>query len=368
MDKYQYNKILSEKICDNLPTLFSALNIEMEDCGKYYRSRCFVHDGDNEGALNLYPYGYTIRGYWRCNSHHCEEIFGKTILGFIWGVLSSKEGWKEPHNKKTSWSNVQKFLDKTFGKQEVIINENKDYDMSNLFSAPKLVQTKLTRQIIRQKLKIPAEFYLKRGYSFDILDKYDIGLCDTQYKEMSNRIVVPIYDDDYRYMIKCVGRSKYDQCKLCKLCHDPNYDCDKVKYKYVKWKNQENVRDYLFNYWFAKKYIQQTKSICLVESPGNVLRLEEAGIHNSLAIFGTNITDIQRIKLEMSGAMNCLLIMDNDANEAGQIASDMILQKLSRIMNIITYQTKTNDIGNMSVKDVQEEILPLIKKMENKYV
>ena len=50
---------------------------------------------------------------------------------------------------------------------------------------------------------------------------------------------------------------------------------------------------------FAKEFIKESGIVILVESPGNVWRLEEAGVHNSVAIFGSSLADRQKMILDI---------------------------------------------------------------------
>jgi len=94
----------------------------------------------------------------------------------------------------------------------------------------------------------------------------------------------------------------------------------------------------------------------IVESPGNVWRLEEAGIKNSVAIFGTSLGDRQKMLLDCSGAMSLLLLLDND--EAGKIGSKQIYDKCYRTYNIKTLSINTNDIADMSIDEIKKTIIP----------
>jgi hypothetical protein len=71
--------------------------------------------------------------------------------------------------------------------------------------------TRIERRYVTSSLVIPSEYYISRGYSAEILSKYDIGLCNKDGKEMSDRVVAPIYSDDHRYVVGCTGRSIYNK-------------------------------------------------------------------------------------------------------------------------------------------------------------
>ena len=99
--------------------------------------------------------------------------------------------------------------------------------------------------------------------------------------------------------------------------------------------------------------------IILVESPGNVWRLEEEGIHNSVAIFGTTLNDEQKYLIDSSGALTIILIMDND--DAGQEAAEKIIKQCNRTYRV--YNIKVgSDVADMNTNEITEDILPIINK------
>jgi DNA primase len=142
-----------------------------------------------------------------------------------------------------------------------------------------------------------------------------------------------------------------------------NCPSEELRPIFSKWKNNFDKSNFLFNHWFAKKEIKKCGSVILVESPGNVLRLEEAGIKNSVALFGLVLSDVQRFLLNLSGATTIITIFDNDENMAGQKTSSEIAEKLKRLYHIINYTPKEGDIAEMPINVVKEEILPILEKV-----
>lgn len=187
----------------------------------------------------------------------------------------------------------------------------------------------------------------------------------TSGKEMSDRAVVPVYDMDYKYMIGCTGRSIHEKCATCKSFHNIDDKCpnDNELWLMSKWRHSKDFKtqESLYNFWFAKEYIVKQQFAILVESPGNVWRLEESGIHNSVAVFGSSLSDRQKILLDISGALSLVLIMDND--EAGRKACETIKKKCHKIYNIFTINISGNDIGSMTVDQIKSEILPQIEAL-----
>jgi 5S rRNA maturation endonuclease (ribonuclease M5) len=366
-------KILSDNLCDDVDNLLTYLGIEYKQNGKMLTMPCPVHGGDNISALNLYPNGDSYRGNWKCRTHNCEEIFKSSIIGFIRGVLSHQNhNWSKEGDVSCTFAEtidfVQKFLNQNLSDIKI---SRKSVEKNKFINTVKQISTdlshstqKLTRNQIIRNLKIPSPYFLNRGFSSKILIKYDVGECYAESKEMFNRAVVPIYDKDYKFMVGCSGRSIFEKCNLCETYHGetpcPN---NNALWKFSKWKhnNDFKTQENLYNFWFAKEFIKKTRSVILVESPGNVWRLEEAGIHNSVAIFGSSLADRQKLLLDMSGAMSLILIMDND--EAGEKACEQISKKCQKIYNIHKINIDYNDIGSMTVEQIQNTILPKLNEL-----
>ena len=192
---------------------------------------------------------------------------------------------------------------------------------------------------MRKDLCREVQYYTNRGYLPETLDKFDIGICDNPKKMMYNRIVVPIYDDDHKHMIGCIARSQSDGAK-------------------PKWIHSKGFRksSCLYNYWHAKKYISELETVVLVEGQGDVWRLDEAGIYNAVGIFGCSLSDEQLIILERSGALNLVLITDND--EAGSDAKDKIKEQCRRLFNIQTPYISKKDVGDMTIEEIELTIKP----------
>jgi DNA primase len=105
----------------------------------------------------------------------------------------------------------------------------------------------------------------------------------------------------------------------------------------------------------------KTYTAIIVESPGNVWKLEENGIHNSVGIFGSSMSDRQKILLDSSGAMNLVILTDND--EAGQKAAEQIKSKCQNTYRIFIPQISKPDIGEMTSAEINNEIKPLLERI-----
>lgn len=367
---FEFTNALTDEACDHIEELLDALGVELKEHRKMYVGMCPIHGGDNIGALNLYPDGDIMRGNWKCRTHQCEKKWSKTLIGFIRGVLSQGREFPVTWQYAVDW--LCSFLGKPIGSVKIDVEAAKKRrfnSAANILNKRRksLNQIKgLPREKVVDSLIIPADYYIERGYSADILAKYDVGLCRDMKKRMRNRVVVPIYDDKHKYMVGCSGRSIFPQCPSCKLYHRPQTSCPKQPWEIIfaqKWLLSKDFvdKDHLYNYWFAKKYIEDTGVAILVEGPGDVWRLEEQGIHMSLALFGTELTDAQLNILEASGAMSLIVITDND--KAGKEAAERINTMCNRMFRLYFPTIHSEDVGAMQSDEITEDIKPIIEQV-----
>jgi 5S rRNA maturation endonuclease (ribonuclease M5) len=367
-------KMLCDATCERIEDLLDFFEIEYKHNNSSMVSMCCpIHNGDNPSALNIYHEGDNYRGNWKCRTHGCEKVFRSSIIGFIRGVLSTqKYNWTNEGDQTCSFREAVDFATKFVGKSLDQYHVDKDIQEKKQFAQiiqkvteqPDNSNLKITRQQARNLLQIPAQYYLDRGYSAEILNKYDVGLCDRPNKEMSNRVVAPIYDYSGNFVVGCTGRSVFNKCDKCLAYHDTNEDCPReYAWQHSKWRHSSGLKtqNCLYNIWFAKEYIQNSGTVILVESPGNVWRLEENGIHNSVAIFGTTLSDRQKIILDSSGAMNVVVLMDND--DAGITATKKIIEKCNRTYQIHVPTISKNDIGDMNSEEIDREIKKFMEKI-----
>ena len=211
-------------------------------------------------------------------------------------------------------------------------------------------ESQFTRSSIRNKLKIPSEYFIGRGYSSETLEIFDVGECTIENLPMSGRVVVPLYDECNNY-VGCVGRSVKEHL-------------------HPKWLHSKGFnKNILYGLNHAKDNILETRTVILVEGQGDVWRAFEAGLNMTVGIFGTSLSEDQLVLLESSGALNLVILTDYD--QAGKKAADSIVKKCGRRFNYIRpnldkwfegqeIPEKSRDLGTMSVKDIQEQIFPYL--------
>ncbi len=356
-----------EQASYRIPELLDALGVKYRKRSKKYEGMCPVHDGEHYN-FNIYPDGYKIRGFWHCMSNHCEQTFSGNIIGLVRGVLSQQNHeWKIDGDKTATWEEAVKWLCDWMGVKYADIKPDHDKFDRNKFAAGIEMLTRraetpkgiCSRDRLRKFLQIPAAYFVGRDYSPALLDEYDVGLCINPKSELYNRVVVPIYDTDYKFVIGCIGRSIDPECGECKKHHAINVPCppEWAHASHAKWRvsthklpngESENFNDknHLYNMWMAKDSILRTRCIVIVEGAGDVWRLVSAGIPNVVGLFGSDLQESQLISLECSGATTVVCLSDNDA--AGENVYRQIREKCWFASHIYRPTFSGHDVGGLS--------------------
>ena len=331
---------ICENLFDRLPELLNSLEIEYVEYPNRYSFACPVHGGDNLEGCSIFTDGMTSKGNWQCWTNHCEDDFTNSLFGFVRGALSQSRGRKISLNEAAAYCsnffNVSiEDLERLEGRQ------NRKLNILDVFNRVIERETlNISRDEIRSRINIPAEYYIKRGFCPKTLDKFDIGFCSEKNRPMSGRVVVPVYDEGYNYM-GCVGRSVNDKMS-------------------PKWMHSKGFKkSLLYGLNVAADHIKSTRTVILVEGQGDVWRMHEAGHENCVGIFGSSINDDQLLLLEQSGALNIVILTDSD--EAGNKACDQIIKKCGRRFNYYRPDITTKDVGDMSIEQIKEELRPQLK-------
>lgn len=331
-DNSQFKEVIErfEYILEDLSIDYTFKN------NKYISMACPIHGGDNPSGLTFYYDSPTGMGKWICHTHQCHNKYHSNIIGFIEGCLKER--------KDNRYANYEELIKKVLSIKIENVPVKGRLERKNILP--------IERAKVLKTLAIPSKYYLDRGYSKEILEKYDIGDCINNGKPMSHRAIFPIYENDL--MIGCTGRSKFKQCPKCKLYHSLNFSCPTTQYagRYSKWKHQAGFEAnfHLYNLENAKKYI--ANKLIVVESPGNVLRLEESDIHISVASFGAKFSLMQRALIDKTSVDTIIVIGDNDP--AGNSLFSTVKNICGPLYNVVGITPTKNDIGEMTIQEVKD--------------
>ena len=82
-----FNEV-NEIVRENIDVILDKLEIEGLNCKQRISLPCPVHGGDNENGCSLFIGDKYTTPTWKCFTNHCEDDYGKSLIGFIKGVLS----------------------------------------------------------------------------------------------------------------------------------------------------------------------------------------------------------------------------------------------------------------------------------------
>lgn len=351
-------EFISTVLYDHIEELLDYFKVEYAQVGNKLVMACPVHNGDNPNGFSILLQGI---GNWQCYTHQCHEQHGSprgaSLIKLTQCLLSG--------DKKYSFVETLRWL-KSFLKlsDEQLVEANVNFVQRDYVNLTRFLSDKETKvnnfipkSLAVQNLDIPSAYFLKRGFEEDTLKFFCAGDCTNPNKEMYNRAIVPFFDESGKYMVGCSGRSIFEKCDKCGTHHNPDHRCPIDKHeiaKCSKWKHMSgfNAEGYYYGLWNSYKHITKTKTAIILESPGNLWRMYEAGINNTVAALGTKFTEGQRVILESMGVMNLIIASDND--EAGRHMAKGIVDNYSRFFNISVVETPYADIAETPISVIQD--------------
>lgn len=308
---------------DKVLSILDRLGVDYSERYKYVYSSCPVHGGEKSNGWSW----HLELGMWGCWTRGCHEEFGKDIFGLVRGVLDCK------------FPEALEFVKKIVGNEKVDVSEVLQLrDNKQFITRAKRRIEKVYPETCLNKLIYHA--YLEgRGYPKDLVESYHIGISGSKYKRMSNRIIIPVRNLEGQ-LVGFTGRTLFEDWKDRGI---------------GKWEHSEDFssRDNLFNIDRAAEYIKETGTVILCEGPLDVLRLEQSGVHNSVAIFGRVLHPGQVTLLIKIGGVN-KLIMAFDGDVAGKTGAEDAAKLAKDFFNISFIKLDNGDVGDLSPRQVQE--------------
>lgn len=359
---------IQDRACERIGEIFDALGLEYTERHDYLQAACPVHGGDNQRAMF-----WAIRScHWQCKTRGChrETITGpsSSIFGLIRGTMARKT------KKEWGFQDSVNFVAQVLGLEKCDVKETtaQDIEIAKIVKKHRRKQSTVQGQGIPLATMVPylkpdQVYYPNRGVPPEIIAKYHISFCNTESKPMYQRAFFPILDKTGRRVVGWSGRSIHDQCSKCDTYHHPKRSsCPTEKYRgmYTKWKHSKGFRGELclYNIWYAKPFISKTGTVILCEGPGDVWAYEAAGIKNSVALLGVNMSRQQRLMLQNAGALTVVCTFDND--EAGKNAMKKLERDLIHYFRVFCITPDTEqDMGDMFPADIAEKIGPVLEKV-----
>ena len=330
---------IKTKLNNNAELVFEKLGMKCEKFGTNIYSTCPVHDSsDNPRAFSF----AVDKGIWKCWTRDCQHQFKNDIFGLIRGALSNNEGQDVGFSEALKWG--CNLLNLKRHNNIIVPTDEAPDDFVQLISTLKEDVVNTTyNPIVLENTESPSKYFLSRGFKKDTLMYFGVGDCTNSKSKMYNRAIIPIYDDEGKNVVAIIGRS-VKEYKLPKFLF------------YPKGFSKAGL---LYNYHGAIDSIHKTNTVFIVEGQGDVWRLYESGIYNAVGIFGKSLSKEQELKLNKLPITHIIVLTDND--QAGRESKIQLQRQLGRMYKLSFPKIPTKDIGEMTVDQIQNIIVPQIK-------
>jgi DNA primase len=309
--------IASEKILK----VMDALRIDYRERYQYVTAACPVHNGDRDDAWSW----HLDKEIWQCFSRGCHDNFSKDVFGLVMGVLDC------------SFPDACKFVEKVVEGAGVNVDEAAHLNANKQFVRRAKKESIIYAEDALEKLLYHP--YLEgRNYPKDLIQSYQIGVTSEGYKQMSNRLIVPVRNM-YSQIVGFTGRTLF-----------PNWKENKIP----KWVHSKGFigAENLFNIDRAAPHIRDCGEAILVEGPLDVLRLEHAGIHNGVAIFGRRLHNGQIALLAKCGTQKLKVALDADT--AGKSGAETAFNTAKAFFKVTIVDLQSGDVGDLTVEKARE--------------
>lgn len=177
--------------------------------------------------------------------------------------------------------------------------------------------------------EIPME-WIEEGISENVIKKYEIRI-----DEKSNRIVYPVYDNDFN-LIGFKGRTRFKNYKEMRLQKYMNY-------------TKIGTTDFFMGMKQNKASIIQKQKVVVFEGVKSVMKADDYGYDYCLAAETSCLNDEQIKILVQLGVKDIFIGFDSDV-EFGDIVGNKNIKKLKRFCNVYVIRDKQRLLGKKEDK------------------
>ena len=326
---------------ERIKQILEELGYNLTDRGQYWQSNAVYRNGSNNTALQIWKNS----GVWR------DFVEGTMPLPFM-KLLEAHLGTNNQEILKKYLSFDHKPVEKIPSQEDRIIME------------------KLYNENILDDLFPHYDFYNKKGIDDHVLKFLKGGLA-TKGK-MYQRFVFPIYNE-HSQIHGFSGRDMGDRGG-------------------AKWKHMGRKSSWIYPYYVpehkifpVQEAIQESRSVIIVESIGDLLNLNQHGFKNVLVSFGLDISPKLLCHLMSLDVEKIIISFNNDNNKSINRGARAAVKNYLKLLNHFDFEqvyiclpTKT-DFGEMLPEDFKDwsskckcnlidrakSILDFSKKMEN---
>lgn len=289
---------------DDIKDILTEIGYNLRDCGNEYRAKPLYRESDNNNVLCIKK----DNGVWfdfKTNKYgSLEELVRLTLK--LEDISQAKDFIKDKFSYEKKARTKQKI------KQQKIFNSN------NL-----------------DKIIKDHSYWNDRGISSSTLENFECGVM--REGKLKDRYVFPIFNKR-NGLVGAAGR-------------------DITGFSSIKWKLLGEKSFWVYPFKYNNAQFRESKEIFLVESIGDMLSLWDAGIKNTLVLFGLTVSSkIKKVLLSMDiSKIRICLNNDGDSNGAGNTAAEEIKNNLLNYFDedqISMNLPPKNDFGCMNISEI----------------
>jgi DNA primase len=294
---------------DKIKECLINLGYKLNDRGPYWQTNAIFRNGDNNTAIQIYK----NTGVWK--DHVQGSCFSplKRLVEITLGTNDKNE--------------LKKYLEE----EDIGANYNK------IESIEKIEMDEIYPEDCLSKLLPHYKFYNDRGISDETLKKLKGGFATNG--KLNKRFIFPIYNEfnqihgfSGRDMTSSEGRPKWKHIGK------------KKSWIYPLYANKE-----------TKTAIQEKDSVILVESIGDLLKLNERGYYNTLVTFGLDLPNKLIFSLISLNPSKVILSLNNDSGSSRNRGLEASIKNYLKLLNylepdkILICLPTAKDFGEMSL-------------------
>jgi len=292
------------------------------------RAVCKLHGGSNKSSFRMNRQTKN----WVCFAESCQEDVGYDVISLVQHLLN------------LTFPDALRYLENLAGvnihdeSSYISYKRNKDREdfIKQSSDNRQIPSVLLNEDYFKSFKKFRSDYFENEGFSAEVLNEFEVGGGYVD-KYGYQRDVIPIRDKDG--MLKAYS------------CRDTTGKADySFKYLLTKGFDKDKV---LYNLHRAKKHMDESKTLIVVEGFKSVWKLYMAGYKNAVACMGSRLTPGQQ-SLLYSHAFNVILLLDGDkAGAKGTVrALEDMKGKISIIPVFFPYEDK--DPGDLTIEEFEE--------------
>ena len=292
---------------DRIGEILSEMGYCLRDYGKEYRTTPLYRESDNPTVLSIKK----ETGRWVDFKHSLSGSFEELVkLTLNLKSLEEAQNWLK----------------------------TKNHYSNKVASRPKLKTRRSFDKSTLESLIKDHSYWENRGVGSDTLNLFSGGIMPEG--RMKNRYVFPIFNSK-KILLGFTGRYLYDNEKV------------------PKWKHLGDKSQWIYPFQINHNIVEEQKQIILIESVGDMLSLWEAGVKNSMVIFGLDVSVAQLNALIRLDPNKIIISLNNDEknNSAGNLAAEKLKRKLLKHFDArqVSVRLPTeNDFGEMSIQQIEK--------------